>query len=89
MMVTGMFATLYQIAEGVRANGFGGSDFNPENLMMVAGGLKGAVLPENYREYVLETFNVSENALYHVYSMRELNTTFPLAAPTDTTWRRG
>src|SRR6185437_13920253 len=52
LLATGMFATLYQIAEGIRAQGHGGDDFNPNNAMMVAGGLKGAVLPENYREYV-------------------------------------
>ncbi|MGE2815801.1 hypothetical protein ACQI5H_11730 [Mycobacterium heidelbergense] len=78
LLATGMFATLYQIAEGIRANGHGGDDFNPNNAMMVAGGLKGAALPENYREYVLETFNVAEERLYHAYSMREINATFPL-----------
>jgi hypothetical protein len=36
------------------------------------------VLPPNYREYVLETFNVAEERLYHMYSMREINATFPL-----------
>ncbi|MCA2355933.1 hypothetical protein JF723_04365 [Mycobacterium intracellulare] len=78
LLATGMFATLYQIAEGIRAKGNGGDDFDPNNAMMVAGGLKGAALPENYREYVLETFNVTEERLYHAYSMREINATFPL-----------
>ena len=78
LLATGMFATLYQIAEGIRAKGHGGDDFNSTNAMMVAGGLKGAALPENYREYVLETFNVAEERLYHMYSMREINATFPL-----------
>lgn len=78
LLATGMFATLYQIAEGIREKGYGGNDFQPNNAMMVAGGLKGAVLPENYREYVLETFNVAEERLYHMYSMREINATFPL-----------
>lgn len=78
LLATGMFATLYQIAEGIRAKGYGGDDFDPNNAMMVAGGLKGAALPENYREYVLETFNVTEERLYHAYSMREINATFPL-----------
>jgi hypothetical protein len=78
LLATGMFATLYQIAEGIRAKGHGGDDFHPNNAMMVAGGLKGAVLPENYREIALETFNVSEERLYHMYSMREINATFPL-----------
>ncbi|MCK8645286.1 hypothetical protein [Mycobacterium colombiense] len=80
LLATGMFATLYQIAEGIRAKGHGGDDFHPGNAMMVAGGLKGAVLPDNYREYVLETFNVTEDRLYHAYSMREINATFPLCA---------
>ncbi|OBH54253.1 hypothetical protein A5682_23960 [Mycobacterium mantenii] len=78
LLATGMFATLYQIAEGIRAKGHGGDDFHKDNAMMVAGGLKGAALPENYREYVLETFNVSSDRLYHAYSMREINATFPL-----------
>jgi hypothetical protein len=78
MLAAGMFATLYQIAEGIRAKGHGGDDFHPDNALMVAGGLKGAALPENYREYVLETFNVSELRLYHAYSMREINAVFPL-----------
>ncbi|OBH49945.1 hypothetical protein [Mycobacterium sp. E2479] len=78
LLATGMFATLYQIAEGIRGTGHGGGDFNPNNAMMVAGGLKGAALPGNYREYVMETFNVAEERLYHAYSMREINATFPL-----------
>jgi hypothetical protein len=77
VLAAGMFATLYEIAEGVRSKGHGG-DFNPDNALMVAGGLKGTVLPENYREYVLETFNVAEDRVYHAYSMREINATFPL-----------
>jgi hypothetical protein len=78
LLATGMFATLYQIADGIRAKGHGGNDFHPDNAMMVAGGLKGAALPPNYREYILETFNVAENRLYQMYSMREINATFPL-----------
>jgi hypothetical protein len=78
LLATGMFATLYQIAEGIRAKGYGGDDFDPDNAMMVAGGLKGTALPANYREFILETFNVAEERLYHAYSMREINATFPL-----------
>jgi hypothetical protein len=80
IMISGMFGQLYPIAEAVRAKGFSGKDFHDENTMFVAGGLKGAVLPENYREYILETFNVSEERMYHMYSMREINSTFPLCS---------
>jgi Acyl-CoA reductase (LuxC) len=78
LLATGIFATLFPIAEGIRAKAHGGDDFYPDNALMVAGGLKGAVLPPNYREYVLETFNASEERLYQMYSMREINATFPL-----------
>jgi hypothetical protein len=78
LLAAGMFGTLHQIAEGIRAKDHGGEDFHPTNAMMVAGGLKGAALPDNYREYVLETFNIAAGRLYHAYSMREINATFPL-----------
>ena len=80
IMISGMFGQLYPIAESVRAKGLGGGDFHAENSMFVAGGLKGAALPENYREYILETFNVCDERMYHMYSMREINSTFPLCS---------
>jgi hypothetical protein len=78
IMISGMYGQLYPIAEAVRAKGFSGNDFHAENSMFVAGGLKGEVLPENYREYILETFNASDERMCHMYSMREINSTFPL-----------
>ncbi|ORV38027.1 hypothetical protein AWC00_20245 [Mycobacterium conspicuum] len=78
IMVSGMYGQLFPIAEAVRAKGYSGKDFHPGNAMFVAGGLKGLVLPEDYREYILETFNVPEHRMYHTYSMREINATFPL-----------
>jgi hypothetical protein len=78
IMISGMYGQLYPIAEAVREKGFSGTDFQADNSMFVAGGLKGATLPENYRGYILETFNVANERMYHTYSMREINTTFPL-----------
>jgi hypothetical protein len=78
IMISGMYGQLYPIAEAVREKGFSGTDFHADNSMFVAGGLKGATLPENYREYILETFNVASERMYQTYSMREINTTFPL-----------
>jgi hypothetical protein len=80
IMVSGMYGQLFPITEAVREKGFNGKDFHPENAMFVAGGLKGLVLREDYREYILETFNVTERRMYQTYSMREINTTFPLCS---------
>jgi hypothetical protein len=71
LLVTGMFGTLYPIAELVREKGFGGK-------VLTGGGLKGMVLPPDYREFVLDTFNVTAEHVYHLYSMQELNTPFPM-----------
>ena len=77
LLLTGMFASLYQIAEGVRAKGYSGNDFRDDTALLVGGGLKGAALPDNYREFIFETFNIAEERLYHFYTMQELNTPFP------------
>ena len=75
--VTGMWASLYDIAKRVRDAGFSASDFNPENSIYVGGGLKGAALPENYREFVYETFNIAPERNYQNYSMQELQSGMP------------
>jgi hypothetical protein len=75
--VTGLWASLYDIAKRVRDAGFSASDFNPENSIYVGGGLKGAALPENYREFVYETFNIAPERNYQNYSMQELQSGMP------------
>ncbi|HTH27714.1 MAG TPA: hypothetical protein VL918_04530, partial [Sphingobium sp.] len=77
LFISGMWGTLYKVAEEVRAMGYSGSDFNPDNIFFSAGGLKGAVLPPNYREFVFETFNVSQDHIGQHYSMQECATAMP------------
>ncbi|CAN7581411.1 hypothetical protein LJR219_004277 [Phenylobacterium sp. LjRoot219] len=78
LLITGMWANLYKICQGIRERGYGAKDFQADNAMLVGGGLKGAVLPPDYKEFVLETFNAQPQRLYHLYSMQELNTPFPM-----------
>lgn len=80
LLITGMWANLYKICQGIRERGFSAKDFQPDNAMLVGGGLKGAVLPPDYKEFVLETFNAKREKLYHLYSMQELNTPFPMCS---------
>jgi hypothetical protein len=77
LFLSGMWAALYQVAEAVRAMGYSGKDFHPENSLYVGGGLKGAVLPPNYREYVLETFNLPREDVFYMYGMQELASAMP------------
>ncbi len=75
--ISGMWATLYQVAAAVREKGYSAKDFNPDNSFYVAGGLKGAQLPDNYREFVYETFNIAPEHNYQMYSMQEIHSGMP------------
>ncbi len=77
LFLSGMWASLFKVAEAVRALGHGGADFHPDNTIYVGGGLKGAVLPPNYREYVFETFNLAPTRVFQMYGMQEINTAMP------------
>ena len=77
LYITGMWGALYEFAERVRARGYGSKDFHPENGVYLGGGLKRAQLPDNYREYVYETFNLQPRYIYQMYGMQELNTSMP------------
>jgi len=74
--IMGMTAPLYKVAEGVRARGFSGKDFQP-NTSFSSGGLKRAVLPENYKEFIFETLNLSDERVCQTYSMQEMSTQAP------------
>jgi hypothetical protein len=77
LLVTGFFAHVHPLAVGVREQGYSGKDYQPDNALLTGGGLKGAQLPSDYRETILDTFNVSERRFYQFYAMQEINTVFP------------
>jgi hypothetical protein len=77
LLISGMFPTMYKVSEIVRDMGYGAKDFNSENLMMVSGGLKGANLPPDFRERIMNTFNVQPTGAMSMYGMQELNTLMP------------
>jgi hypothetical protein len=75
--VTGLWAGLYNVAKAVRELGYSAKDFHPENSIYVGGGLKRAKLPDDYREFVYETFNIRPERSYQNYSMQELHSGMP------------
>jgi hypothetical protein len=80
LLLVGMYALVFQVAAAVRAAGFDAKDFNPDNAMMVAGGLKGADLPADYHEQILTTFNIAPGHVFGMYAMQELNSFMPRCA---------
>lgn len=77
LMVSGMWTSLYQTAMLVRQMGYDGEDFNPDNCIYVGGGLKGAELPSDYQDVVLETFNIPKERNFQMYGMQEINSGMP------------
>jgi hypothetical protein len=77
LFVSGMWASLYPIAAAVRERGHRGADFHPGNCIYVGGGLKGAQLPPDYREFVYETFNIAPEQDFAMYGMQEIGTSMP------------
>jgi hypothetical protein len=75
--VTGLWLGLYNVARAVRELGYSAKDFHPENSIYVGGGLKRAKLPDDYREFVYETFNIQPERNYQNYSMQELHSGMP------------
>ncbi len=77
LMVSGLWSGLYAVAKAVREMGYSAKDFHPDNCIYVGGGLKRALLPDDYQEFVHETFNIPHNRDFQNYSMQELNSGMP------------
>ena len=77
VLIIGQFPLNYRVSEAIRAMGLDAKDFHPDNALTVGGGLKGTVLPDNYREYVFGTLNIDPGHVYHMYAMQEVNTHMP------------
>jgi hypothetical protein len=77
LYITGMWGSLYPFAVMVRERGYSAKDFHPENACYLGGGLKRAQLPDDYREFVYETFNLNPRFIFQMYSMQEINTSMP------------
>lgn len=75
--VSGLWTGLYNVAKAVRDMGYNAKDFHPENSIYVGGGLKRAKRPDDYREFVYETFNIRPERNDQNYSMQELHSGRP------------
>ncbi|NUU21962.1 MAG: hypothetical protein HOV68_10690 [Streptomycetaceae bacterium] len=77
LFISGMWASLYQVAKIVRDMGYAAKDFHPDNCIYVGGGLKRAQLPDDYQEFVHQTFNIPASRDFQNYSMQEINSGMP------------
>ncbi|MCE7798299.1 hypothetical protein LWE61_17315 [Sphingobium sufflavum] len=74
--ILGMLGPLFKVAELVRARGYSGKDFQP-NSSFLSGGLKRAQVPDDYRDYIFDTFNLADERICQTYGMQEINSQSP------------
>ena len=74
----GLWSGFFGVASEVRNRGYSAKDFHPENAIFVSGGLKRALLPDDYREFVYETFNIKPERTFLGYGMQEIQTSMPM-----------
>lgn len=77
LFIMGMWGIMFKVAEEVRKRGYGAADFHKENAIHVSGGLKRAQVPDNYREYIYDTFNIRPEGNFQMYGMQEIGSTMP------------
>jgi hypothetical protein len=77
LMIGGQWNALYQVSRMIRDMGYAAKDFHPDNCIYVGGGLKRAQLPDDYQEFVHQTFNIPADREFQNYSMQELNSGMP------------
>jgi hypothetical protein len=77
LFIAGQWNALHHVATLVREMGYSAKDFHPDNCIYVGGGLKRAQLPEDYKEYVYDTFHIEPFREFQNYSMQELNSGMP------------
>jgi hypothetical protein len=70
----GLYGPLFKVSERIRAKGYSGKDFGP-NSTFISGGLKRVQLPDDYKEYIAETLNLTPERTVQAYGMQECNTT--------------
>jgi hypothetical protein len=77
LLISGQLGLLFQMTQQLRSMGFAGKDFHPENAMFLGGGPKGALLPPDWRDVLMDTYNVPIKRVFQYYGMQEINTTMP------------
>lgn len=72
MLLIAHYNNLYKLAAAVRDAGYTADDFHPDNMLYVGGGLKGSQVPDNYKEFVRDTFNIGPQRAVQFYGMQEM-----------------
>jgi hypothetical protein len=76
-----MWGVAWSVVESLRARGILDGDFHPDLIMSFGGGIKGAKLPDDYRQQIMCFFGLSEERLVNSYGMVEMTGLCPVIQP--------
>jgi hypothetical protein len=74
MYVVGFWGQYWLIVERAKARGVQPGEFHPETVITGGGGTKGAAMPPDYEEQILEFFGISPDSVTGGYGMSEVST---------------
>lgn len=77
MVIGGFWAQYWTIVERARSRGVPAGEFHPETRITGGGGNKGAAMPPDFKEQILEFFGIDPDNVQSGYGMSELSTALP------------
>lgn len=76
VLIMGLWLPLFLLMEEARRRGMGDGELNPQATIFSGGGLKGANLPDDYKEQIERFYGVGPDRYYGNYGMVEMLTGF-------------
>jgi hypothetical protein len=72
-----MWPQAFNIMQAMRERGVKNGGMHPDSILMLGGGVKGVVLPDDYKEQIYEFFNLPATSYMNSYGMVEMTGVSP------------
>jgi hypothetical protein len=76
-IISGFWPQLWTMLETARRRGVPAGSFHPETVLIAGGGTKGATLPDDFQDQVLQFFGLGADRVLGGYGMSELSAAMP------------
>jgi hypothetical protein len=77
LIISGFWPQLWTMLETARSRGVPAGSFHPETVLIAGGGTKGATLPDDYQQQILQFFGFGPERVLGGYGMSELSAAMP------------
>jgi hypothetical protein len=77
LIISGFWPQLWTMLETARSRGVPAGSFHHETVLIAGGGTKGATLPDDYQQQILQFFGFGSDRVLGGYGMSELSAAMP------------